>query len=57
MNTALAALWVQIAFGGLGVALLVLWGVTGQKSAALRIGGALSILLAILFVVYTNYLT
>ncbi|HLQ18503.1 MAG TPA: hypothetical protein VK146_05940 [Tabrizicola sp.] len=56
MNMDLAMLWGQIGFGAVGAVLLILWGVTGQKSAALRIGGALCVLVAILLVVYTNYL-
>lgn len=56
MNIDLALVWGQIGFGLLGVALLILWGVTGQKTAALRIGGALLVLVAILLVIYSNYL-
>jgi hypothetical protein len=55
MNYEIAALWASVIFGGLGVLLMIIWFATGQKSAALQIGGALSVLISLGAGFYTNY--
>jgi hypothetical protein len=56
MDFGLAAVWGQIIFGSIGVVLLIAWAATGQKTAALRISGALSVLISISLVIYTRYI-
>ncbi len=55
MNYELAALWGQVVFGAAAVFLIGAWFLTGKKSATLRIGGGVSILIASAAAIYTNY--
>jgi hypothetical protein len=56
MNIELTAVWAQVIFGSLAAVLLIIWFATGQKSPALRIGGAVSALVCMSAVIYTNYI-
>jgi hypothetical protein len=56
MNYFLLATWGSVIFGVLTVLLLGLWGLRGQTSAPLRIGGGVCGLICMGCAVYTNYL-
>ncbi|MGL4236811.1 hypothetical protein [Tabrizicola sp.] len=56
MDWFLLATWGSVVFGALTMILIGLWFIGGRKSAPLRIGGAVSILISTGCFAYTNYL-
>jgi hypothetical protein len=55
VDLALLSAWGAVTFGGLSALCFIIWGLSGQKLAALRIAGGVCLLICIAALAYMRF--